>query len=38
MMTPRVLLPIENLVAIIPPRIREEVASKPHKNELSIFK
>jgi hypothetical protein len=37
MMAPRVRLPRENLEAIIPPRIREEVASKPHKNAFNII-
>jgi hypothetical protein len=37
MMIPRVRLPRENLEAIIPPRIREEVASKPHKNAFNII-
>jgi len=37
MMSPRVFLPRENLEAIIPPRTREEVASKPHKNAFNIL-
>jgi hypothetical protein len=35
-MIPMVLLLNENREAIIPPRIREEVASKPQRNAFNI--
>ena len=35
-MAPRVRLPKENLEAIIPPRIKDDVASKPQRNAFSI--
>jgi hypothetical protein len=34
--TPSVRFPNENLEAIIPPKIKEEVANKPHKNAFNI--
>jgi hypothetical protein len=38
MIIPSVFFPRENLEAISPPRIKEEVASRPHKNATNILK